>query len=71
MDYEVTIVETVEEEVPVTEEETTETPQEGITGAAAADNGETAGSTTKKVTRTVERTEERTITRDLTFTPEN
>ena len=71
MDYEVTIVETVEEEVPATEEETTETPQEGITGAAAADNGETAGSTTKKVTRTVERTEERTITRDLTFTPEN
>ena len=71
MDYEVTIVETVEEEVPVTEEETTETPQEGITGAAAADNVETAGSTTKKVTRTVERTEERTITRDLTFTPEN
>ena len=71
MDYEVTIVENVEEEVPVTEEETTETPQEGITGAAAADNGETAGSTTKKVTRTVERTEERTITRDLTFTPEN
>ena len=75
MDYEVTIVETVEEEVPVTEEETTEAPQEGITGAAAADNGESAVSasttTTQKVTRTVERTEERTITRDLTFTPEN
>ena len=69
MDYEVTIVETVEEEVPVTEEETTETPQEGIT-TAVPENSESTGGT-KKVTRTVERTEERTITRDLTFTPEN
>ena len=62
-------METVEEEVPVTEEETTETPQEGIT-TAVPENSESTGGT-KKVTRTVERTEERTITRDLTFTPEN
>ena len=64
MDYEVTIVETVEEEVPVTDGEI---PQEGNSGTAATDGQ----SGTKKVTRTVERTEERTITRDLTFTPEN
>ena len=64
MDYEVTIVETVEEEVPVTDGEI---PQEGNSGTAATD----VQSGTKKVTRTVERTEERTITRDLTFTPEN
>ena len=67
MDYEVTIVETVEEEVPVTDGEI---PQEGNSGADAADVNE-GQSGTKKVTRTVERTEERTITRDLTFTPEN
>lgn len=67
MDYEVTIVETVEEEVPVTDGEI---PQEGNSGTAATDNDEGQGDT-KKVTRTVERTEERTITRDLTFTPEN
>ena len=67
MDYEVTIVETVEEEVPVTDGEI---PQEGNSGADAADVNEDQ-SGTKKVTRTVERTEERTITRDLTFTPEN
>ncbi|MCR5810666.1 MAG: Stk1 family PASTA domain-containing Ser/Thr kinase [Lachnospiraceae bacterium] len=67
MDYEVTIVETVEEEVPVTDGEI---PQEGNSGTAATDNNEGQGGT-KKVTRTVERTEERTITRDLTFTPEN
>ncbi len=67
MDYEVTIVETVEEEVPVTDGEI---PQEGNSGTAATDNDEGQGGT-KKVTRTVERTEERTITRDLTFTPEN
>ena len=67
MDYEVTIVETVEEEVPVTDGEI---PQEGNSGADAADVNEDQ-SGTKKVTRTVERTEVRTITRDLTFTPEN
>lgn len=67
MDYEVTIVETVEEEVPVTDGEIS---QEGNSGTAATDNDEGQGGT-KKVTRTVERTEERTITRDLTFTPEN
>ena len=67
MDYEVTIVETVEEEVPVTDGEI---PQEGNSGTAATDNDEGQDGT-KKVTRTVERTEERTITRDLTFTPEN
>ena len=67
MDYEVTIVETVEEEVPVTDGEIS---QEGNSGTAATDNDEGQGDT-KKVTRTVERTEERTITRDLTFTPEN
>ena len=67
MDYEVSIVETVEEEVPVTDGEI---PQEGNSGADAADVNE-GQSGTKKVTRTVERTEERTITRDLTFTPEN
>ena len=67
MDYEVTIVETVEEEVPVTDGEI---PQEGNSGTAATDNNEGQDGT-KKVTRTVERTEERTITRDLTFTPEN
>ena len=67
MDYEVTIVGTVEEEVPVTDGEIS---QEGNSGTAATDNDEGQGDT-KKVTRTVERTEERTITRDLTFTPEN
>ena len=64
MDYEVTIVETIEEEVPITDGEI---PQEGNSGTAATDGQ----SGTKKVTRTVERTEDRTITRDLTFTPEN
>ena len=75
MDYEVTIVETIEEEVPVTEEDTQvtpETPQEGNTNTTTAETeiAENTGGT-KKVTRTVERTEDRTITRDLTFTPEN
>jgi len=64
MDYEVTIVETVEEEVPASEGEI---PQEGNSGTAATEGQ----SGTKKVTRTIERTENRTITRDLTFTPEN
>ena len=67
MDYQVTITETIEEEVPVSEEEI---PQEGNSGAAPAENNESQ-SGTKKVTRTVERTEDRTITRELTFTPEN
>ena len=72
MDYEVTIVETIEEEVPVTEEDTPETPPEGNTNTTTAETeiAENTGGT-KKVTRTVERTEDRTITRDLTFTPEN
>ena len=67
MDYQVTITETIEEEVPVSEGEI---PQEGNSGAAPAENNESQ-SGTKKVTRTVERTEDRTITRELTFTPEN
>ena len=67
MDYQVTITETIEEEVPVSEGEI---PQEGNSGAAPAENNESQ-SGTKKVTRTVERTEDRTITSELTFTPEN
>ena len=67
MDYQVTITETIEEEVPVSEGEI---PQEGNSGAAPAENNESQ-SGTKKVTRTVERTEDRTITRELTFTTEN
>ena len=63
MTYEVTIYDTVEEEVPITQPSEGETGQEG-----APENG---GSGTTIVTKTVERTEERTITRDLTFTPEN
>lgn len=63
MTYEVTVYDTVEEEVSITQ------PSEGETGQEGAP--ENPGSGTTIVTKTVERTEERTITRDLTFTPEN
>ncbi len=83
MTYEVTIIETYEEEVEddteIPEEESQD-PAEGSTDESV--EGETEEGTEnpeetpeesgpKTVTRTVERTEERTITRDLTFTPEN
>lgn len=63
MTYEVTVYDTVEEEVSITQPSEGETTQEGAP--------ENPGSGTTIVTKTVERTEERTITRDLTFTPEN
>ena len=73
MTYEVTIVETVEEEVEVPEEGAGQTGEDasGEATTTAATDSTDAGSGTKKVTKTVERTEERTITRELTFTPEN
>ena len=76
MEYEVTILDTIEEEV---EDDTS--GQEAPADAAASDSTAQSsaeeteegseGAEKKTVTRTVERTEERTITRDLTFTPEN
>ena len=76
MEYEVTILDTIEEEV---EDDTA--GQEAPADAAASDSTAQSsaeeteegseGAEKKTVTRTVERTEERTITRDLTFTPEN
>ena len=73
MEYEVTILDTIEEEV----EDDTEAPADTAASDSTAqsnaeepENGE-EGAEKKTVTRTVERTEERTITRDLTFTPEN
>ena len=84
MDYEDTIVETVEEEVEVPADEMNppaeETAQADNAATAETGTGESAPAAetvpaettgTKKVTRTIERTEERTITRELTFTPEN
>ena len=82
MEYQVTIVETIEEEV---EDDTPEPeiPAEadtGSTGGAAAEGAteeaanaeeETEETGMKTVTRTVERTEDRSITRELTFTPED
>ena len=66
MDYEVTITETVEEEV----EGNPEGGSDADLGSTddGSDNGD-GGRTT--VIREIERTEERTVTRELTFTPEN
>ncbi len=71
MNYEVTIVETVEEEVQASAENTGETEASGEAASEQTQSSAEEGAATKKVTRTVERTEERTITRELTFTPEN
>ena len=63
MDYEVTITETVEEEVEGN-------PEDGDDAdLGSTDGGGDGGRTT--VIREIERTEERTVTRELTFTPEN
>ena len=71
MTYEVTIIDTYEEEVDASEE-TPEIPSEGSTDATPEDQTAAGTESGKKtVIRQVERTEERTITRDLTFTPEN
>ena len=72
MEYEVTIIDTIEEEV----EDDTAEPEEPADTAADSTTEANAvepenGGGTKTVTKTVERTEERTITRELTFTPEN
>ena len=72
MTYEVTIVETIEEEVeddvpPENDGDIGETSEEGSTVQESAEVEEEPRRTE---TRTVERTEERTITRELTFTPE-
>lgn len=66
MEYEVTITETVEEEV----EENPEGGDDADLGSTddGSEDGD-GGRTT--VIREIERTEERTVTRDLTFTPEN
>jgi len=78
MTYDVTIVETYEEEVedddsqqePAAETPEGENPDEGST--SGVESGVNSGSGGKKtVIRQVERTEERSITRDLVFTPEN
>ena len=74
MEYEVTIIETYEEEVPDTDpaqpgDAASETPDEGSTEGGASEGGG-SGSGRKTVTRTIERTEDRSITRDLIFTPE-
>ena len=83
MTYEVTIIETYEEEVADDTEDTSGGDQDAAEGSTEnADGTEEEGGDTgteetptengpRTVTRTVERTEERTITRDLTFTPEN
>ena len=71
MTYEVTILETIEEEV---DEDQTGEGADISEDTATDDTGDAAsqeGGGKKTQTRTVERTEERTITRDLTFTPEN
>ena len=71
MTYEVTILETIEEEV---DEDQTGEGADMSEDTATDDTGDAAsqeGGGKKTQTRTVERTEERTITRDLTFTPEN
>ena len=75
MEYEVTVVETIEEEV---EEDIPEqaAPEEAATDSTAAAPVEepqkgSEGGAKKTVTKTIERQEERTITRELTFTPEN
>ena len=71
MTYEVTILETIEEEV---DEDQTGGGADMSEDTATDDTGDAAaqeGGGKKTQTRTVERTEERTITRDLTFTPEN
>ena len=63
MDYEVTITETVEEEVEGN-------PEDGDDAdLGSTDGGGDGGRTT--VLREIERPEERTVTRELTFTPEN
>ena len=80
MTYDVTIVETYEEEVeddgsqqePAAETPEGENPEEGNTSEGGSTGNVSGGSGGRKtVTRQVERTEERTITRDLVFTPEN
>ena len=71
MTYEVTILETIEEEV---DDDQTGEGADISEDTATDDTGNAAsqeGGGKKTQTRTVERTEERTITRDLTFTPEN
>jgi len=71
MTYEVTILETIEEEV---DDDQTGEGADISEDTATDDTGNAAsqeGGEKKTQTRTVERTEERTITRDLTFTPEN
>ena len=71
MTYEVTILETIEEEV---DDDQTGEGADISEDTATDDTGDAAaqeGGGKKTQTRTVERTEERTITRDLTFTPEN
>ena len=78
MSYEVTIIDTYEEEVEddASQQEPAEAevpegenPAEGNTSAGGTESGSGGGK--KTVIRQVERTEERTITRDLVFTPEN
>ena len=83
MTYEVTIIETYEEEVADDTEDTSGGDQDAAEGSTEnADGTEEEGGDAgteeapsengpRTVTRTVEKTEERTITRDLTFTPEN
>ena len=83
MTYEVTIIETYEEEVTDDTEDTSGGDQDAAEGSTEnADGTEEEGGDAgteeapsengpRTVTRTVEKTEERTITRDLTFTPEN
>ena len=78
MSYEVTIIDTYEEEVEddASQQEPAEAgvpegenPAEGNTSAGGTESGSGGGK--KTVIRQVERTEERTITRDLVFMPEN
>ena len=75
MEYEVTIIDTIEEEVDddAAEQEAPADAAADSTAGANVEEPETGGEGggKKTVTKTVERTEGRTITRDLTFTPEN
>ena len=83
MTYEVTIIDTYEEEVEDDSadasggnQDTTDGSTDNSEGTEAEEGADQAEETSEEngprtVTRTVERTEERTITRELTFTPEN